>query len=169
MRIFRILLVGAIILIPVHVAVRAAATDFGSCQDDLDRLRKVAAEASRAAGDAQSKMEDFDECKSDPGTFDLMHDRCRSAQSDYESAAGDLEGKMDDVDRRLRDVQSSCGYEFSANKLSSAEAAARHLEGAKQRMCLSYKHLVSLLSRQNALQMCQAQQSVEWCNACLGP
>jgi hypothetical protein len=51
MRISRILLISATALIPTHIAIQAAATDFGSCQDDLDRLRRVAADASEAAGD----------------------------------------------------------------------------------------------------------------------
>jgi hypothetical protein len=76
---------------------------------------------------------------------------------------------MDDVDSRLRDVQSSCDYDFSVNRLSSAEAAARHLNAANQRLCSSLKRLTYLLSRQNALQMCEAQQGVEWCKSCLGP
>jgi hypothetical protein len=169
MRISAILLVGAMTLIPVHVPVQASASDFESCQDDLDRMRKLAADAADAAGDAHSKMEDYDDCKRDPEGHDLSGDGCRSRQSDYESAVSDLGSKMDDLDSRLRDVQGSCDYDFSLNRLSSAEAAARHLDAANQRLCLSFKHLTSLLSRQNALQMCQAQQSADWCEACLAP
>lgn len=169
MRISAILLVGAITLFPLYVTVQAAATDFENCQDDLDRMRKIAADAAEAAGDAHSKMEDYDDCKSDPEAHDLMGDGCRSLRSDYESAASDLGSKMDDLDVRLRDVQTSCDYNFSINKLSSAEGAAKHVGAANQRLCESFKHLASLVSRQNALQTCQGQQSAEWCKACLGP
>src|SRR5579863_1767787 len=107
-------LILAVTFIPSYVV----ASNFGSCRDDLDRLRKVAADASEAADHAQSKMEDYDDCRSDPQAHDLMSDGCRSQRSDYESAVSDLESKMDDLDSRLRDVQSSCGYDFSLNKLS---------------------------------------------------
>ena len=72
------------------------------------------------------------------------HYSCRSQRSDYESALTDLESKMDDLDSRLRSVQTSCGYEFTINRMSAVEASQRRLEAAKHRLCTSIKGLISL-------------------------
>ena len=157
-----------IVAIALPTAAQMSATSWDSCQDDLDRMKKTAAEASDAAGDAHRKMEDYEECRNDPETYDLLRDDCRSLKSDYESAVGEVENTMEELDSRLRDVQSSCDYNFTINRMTSAEAAQHHLSAAQQRLCSSYKHLVPLATSQNVLQMCKAQQGEQWCKACLG-
>jgi hypothetical protein len=42
---------------------QAPMLDLDSCHDDLDRLRRTASEASDAAADAQSELDDFDDCR----------------------------------------------------------------------------------------------------------
>ena len=150
---------------PAHAPLR----DLDSCHDDLDRLRRTASDASEAAEDADSKRRDFDDCEQDT-------DSCRSRRSDYESALGDLESKMDDVDSRLRSVQSSCGYEFTINRMSAGEASqrqleasTRRLEASKLRLCTSMQGLLSMgMTPAAALQMCKTNTDEQFCKACLG-
>jgi len=95
---------------------QTSTTSLDSCHDDLDHLHKAALEAAEAADDAKSKQDEFDDCKRDPETYDLMQDHCRSLAGDNESALNDLESKMDDVDNKLRTVQDSCDYQFTINQ-----------------------------------------------------
>ena len=143
--------------------------DLDSCHDELDRLRRAASDASDAAEEAHSKFREFDDCRRDPETYDLMGDRCHSRRSDYESARSDLESKMEDLDSRLRSVQDYCGYEFTINPLSSSDAARQHLSAAEQRLCTSYKRMLALgMTQQSLLQQCKANMSEQWCRSCLG-
>lgn len=143
---------------------------WSSCQDALDSLRDASSSASDAAKDVKSKRDDFDECQRYPETYDLRGDGCRSLHSDYESAVGDYESKMDDVDSRLEDVQSSCAHAFTINRMSPLEASQRRLDGARQRLCTSYRNFLPSLGAQAVLQMCKAQAGAEegWCKSCLG-
>lgn len=159
------LAVGVIVALEILTAARAARApvlELDSCHDDLDRLRRTASDASDSAEDAKSKFDEFEACRRDPEFHDLMGDGCRSRRSKYQSALSDLESKMDDLDSRLHSVQSSCGYEFSINRMSSLEAAQR-------RLCASYKGFIGLgMTPDNVLQMCKANMDVQWCKACLG-
>jgi hypothetical protein len=133
----------------------------GSCEDELDRLKKRATDASEAAETAKSKLDDLDECRRYPETYDLLHDGCRSRRSDYESAMDDLQSNLDDIDSSLRSVQDSCGYNFSLKTMSSADAAQRSL-------CRSYKRLMSLgVSPSDVLKQCKPQMGDNGCKACL--
>jgi hypothetical protein len=145
-----------------------ASSDWESCHDDLDRTRRASSDASDAADDVKSKQDDFEECKNDPQTYDLLGDHCHSLRSDYQSAVNDYQNKMDDLDSRLRDVQSSCGYEFTINRMSAMDASKQRLDGAKQRLCTSYKNFLPTLSPQNVFQLCKAQMGDDWCKSCLG-
>jgi hypothetical protein len=143
--------------------------DLDSCHDDLDRLRKLASDASDGAESAKSEEDDLNDCLQDPKTYDLLGDGCRSHRSDYESALGDLESKLDDLDSRLRSIQSSCGYEFTINRMSPAEAAQRHLEAAQARFCASLRKLVaSGLPPESVLKMCEVNADEKSCKACFG-
>lgn len=53
------------VLITATVA-QSPTTALDRCHDDLDNLRKAAADASEAADDAKSKRDDFDDCRQDP-------------------------------------------------------------------------------------------------------
>ena len=143
--------------------------DLDSCHDELDRLRRAASDASDAAEGAHSKFREFDDCRENPQTYDLLGDHCHSRRSDYESARNDLESKMEDLDSRLRAVQEYCGYEFTLNRLSSSDVAQQRLDAAQQRLCTSYKRLFALgMTRQSLLQQCKANMSEQWCKSCLG-
>lgn len=141
------LTLGTVILLGMGIltaapAAHAPSLDLDSCHDDLDRLRRGASDASDAAEEAKSKSDEFDDCKRDPELHDLLGDGCRSRRGDFASALSDLESKMDDLDSRLRSVQSSCGYDFTLNRLSSLEASQYRLEASKRRLCTSLQALV---------------------------
>ena len=143
-------------------AAHAPALDLDSCHDDLDRVRRTASDASDSAEDAKSKFDRFESCRRDPEFHDLLSDGCRGRRSEYQSALSDLESKMDDLDSRLHSVQSSCGYDFTLNRMSS-------LEAAQHRLCTSYKKLIGPgITSDNVLKMCKANMDVQWCTACLG-
>ena len=73
------------------------------------------------------------------------------------------------ADSRLHSVQSSCGYEFTINRMSAVEALKRRLEASKRRFCASLNGLVSLgMPPEKALQMCKANADEQLCKACLG-
>ena len=135
-------------------AARTPLLELDSCHDDLDRLRRIASDASDAAGDTKSKADEFEDCRRDPESHDLI---------------GDL-------DSRLHSVHSSCGYEFTVNRMSDlestkrhAEASQRRLEASKGRFCASLQGLVSLgMPPDKALQMCKAHADKQLCKACLG-
>ena len=155
-------LVVAIGILATTTVAHAPSLDLDSCHDELDRLRRIASDASEAAEDAHSKSDDFDDCRRDPEVHDLLGDGCRSQRSEYQSALSDLESKMDDVDSRLHSVQDSCGYEFTINKLSSLEAAQR-------RVCASLRRFVaSGITPENVLKMCKVNMDEQSCKACLG-
>jgi hypothetical protein len=162
-------IVVAMGILTTATVAHAPLLDLDSCHDDLDRLLRTASDASDAAEDARSKSEEFEDCRRDPELHDLLGDGCRSLRSDDESALSDLESKMDDLDSRLHSVQSSCGYEFTINRMSSPEAAQHHLEAVQRRLCASYKtFLGSGMTLDNVLQMCKANMDGQWCKACLG-
>ena len=147
----------------------APTLDLDDCHDELDRLRRAASDASDAAEEGHSKRGEFEDCKRDRDTYDLMGDGCRSRWSDYQSALSDLESKMDDLDARLQSVQSSCGYEFSINRMSSLEAVQRHQQAAQRRLYVSFQGLLGLgMPPNSVLQMCEKNMDVQWCKACLG-
>jgi len=158
-------LVVAMGILTTSTTANAPSLELDDCHDDLDQLRGTASDASDAAEDAQSKREEFEDCRRDS----VLRGGCRSQRSDYESALSDLESKMDDLDSRLQSVHTSCGYEFTINRMSAVEAAQRHVETAKRRLCTSLKQLVRLgMTPYNALQRCKASTDEQWCKACLG-
>ena len=163
-----LLLVISVLMVAQLTATQSISADWDGCHDELDNTRKAAADASDAAEEAHSKLTDFEDCKQDPDTYDLMHDNCRSLLADYESATSDAENALDDLDTRLRSVQDTCGFEFTLNKLSASEAAQKRLDSANRRLCTSYKRFIPTLSAANVLAMCKQSQSEEWCKACLG-
>lgn len=143
--------------------------DLESCQDDLDRLRRAASDGSEAAENAKRKGQEFDSCKADPGSYDLLGDGCRSRRSEYQAALVELESEMETLDGRLRSVQDSCGYDFTINRMSALEASQHRLESSRRRLCASLKQLVALgMSSSNALQTCKTNMDEQWCKVCLG-
>ena len=157
-------IVGALVILTAARAAHAPPLELNGCHDDLDRLRRTASEASDAAEDAQSKREEFEDCRQDSE----FNEGCLSKRTDYESALSDLEGKMDDLDGGLQSVQASCEYEFTINRMSAVEASHRRLEAAKRRLCASLQRIVRLgMTRYNALQMCKSNTDEQWCRVCL--
>ncbi len=140
----------------------APTLDLDSCHDELDGVRTEAGGAADAAEEARTKRQDFEDCKQD-------EQRCISQRLDYASSIEDLESKMDDLDSRIQSTQTECGYEFSVNKLSSIEAAQKHLDASKRRFCQSVRRLLRLgLAPADALRMCRANANEDTCKSCMG-
>jgi len=145
-------IVVAMGILTTSTAAHAPSQELDGCHDDLDRLRRTASDAS----DAAEKFDDFEDCSRNPELHDLLRNGCRSQRSDYESALNDLESKMDDLDSRLYSVQSSCGYDFTINRMSPVEASQRRLDAAKRRLCTSLKEPMRLgIPPDKALQNCK--------------
>jgi DNA repair exonuclease SbcCD ATPase subunit len=150
--------------------------DWSSCQDDLDRLRRRASDASdkaseveSASSDLQSKKDEYEQCRSYPRIYDIYRDRCRSladeyetARSNFESEKSDLESALDDVDSALRSVSGSCGFAFSAGSRATTgqpggDSLCRLLQRYKGRMPL-----------EKLMETCtKAGLTVEQCRVCL--
>jgi hypothetical protein len=92
-------------------------------------VKSAAEDASEAARQAESDRDDLEECQQDP-IHDHRGDSCRTLRSDYDSAVDNLEGQMDDLDSKIDDVQISCHYPFSVNRLSPIQASERRLADA---------------------------------------
>lgn len=159
----------------------ASAADWGSCADDLDRLRRAARDAADKANDVKSKSEDveskseeFENCKRYPDMYDLLGDRCRSkasdyesALSDYESALSDLESELGTVDSRIRSVRSSCEYDLGTTGLPSLSQPPPSRSG--NRACALYRSYKGKLPLETLLKTCTQSQSMSEaeCKKCL--
>jgi hypothetical protein len=157
---FRCALV-TVTLLGTCIAAHHPSVDWGDCQDELDQAKQTAADASDAAEEVHSKLEDVDDCRENPDVYDLMRDGCRSQQSDYDSAIDDFRDKMDEFDTHIHSIQSSCAYEFTVNRISSTEAA-------QQRLCSSYRKLIVLgIAPNDIRQQCKQHMDEQWCENCL--
>lgn len=154
---------------PISSSLEGREINAGSgCQNELESASKAAVDASDAAREASSSRDDFENCQRDPEDYDSRKDGCRGLRSDSESDAGTLESKMDDFDGHVREIQDSCGYAFTINKLSSMEASERKLADANQRLCASYRSLAPLVGAANVANTCKQAKDEQWCNSCLG-
>jgi hypothetical protein len=151
----------------------ALAADWDSCEDDLDRLRRRASDASDAAStvrdmadDLRQKRDELQQCLSYPQAFDLLQDNCQSlrweyenARSSYESAMSDLEGNLDDISSTLRSIEYSCGYAFGAG------ASGRKSTGDS--FCRLLQRYKATVSAATLLQICMKSKSEADCKKCL--
>lgn len=148
---------------------QTASTDWDSCRSQLNTIVDAASNAKRAAGDADSRRDDYENCRQRREVHDVARNGCQEAASDYESAIGDLQSKMENLDNELRAVQGACGYQFTINKMSSVEAAEVHAQAAQRRLCTSFLNLGRLGEVEAVRAMCVQSQGDSWCKACLGP
>ena len=137
----------------------AGPVDWSSCQDDLDRARRSARDASDYASEVESKHNELQDCVNYPDTYDLLQDGCRHYRTDYEDAKTNLTSELDTLNNRLRDVQYSCGYRFSLG------AAAPIPGNSTCQVMLAYK---GRLPDSQLLSFCKARMSEEECKRCLG-
>jgi len=179
-----------VILILVHIPF-AQATDWSSCADELDRLRRAAADASEAAEHVQeykeeleSKKRELEDCLSYPDSYDVMHDRCQSirwdyesALSDYKSSLSDLESELNTLESRLRSVQWSCDFQFilaMPPKIPKVQEKKlpRVLEKEppkvqKKDPCSLYQKYKSSIPKATLLELCKKSMSEDECKKCL--
>lgn len=97
------------------------ASDWNSCADELDRLRRASRDATDAANEVKSKADELENCKQYPDMYDDHGDGCSSKASDYRSALGTLKSELDTVNRRIKSVSSYCGVNLSTLGESSTQ------------------------------------------------
>ncbi len=141
----------------------AVAADWGSCADDLDRLRRAARDGADKANDVKSKYEELENCRRNPNAYDYMRDRCQTKTSDYQSAVRDLESELSTVDRRIRSVRSSCSYDLGGT--GSPGGALRQPSG--NRLCDLYRSYKGKLPIESLLKTCTQSMPEAECKKCL--
>src|ERR1700756_640526 len=134
------------VLIPPLLAASSGATDWSSCQNDLDGVKRAASDASDAAERAQSAREDLeakaDELRSAGSSLRFCSGDCsyyrwhyqsarddfESAKSDYDAAKSDAESELDTLASRVHAASSSCAFALGA-------AASRPTGDPEDRLC----------------------------------
>jgi hypothetical protein len=158
------------VLLTLTLSFAALGADWSSCQDDLDRLRRRASDASDAASRVRSnadeleqKKRDWEDCRAYPQVYDVYRDRCSSqryeyetARSDYESARSTFESSASDVESVIRSAESSCDYQFAASSVGSVDPACRNIQRYKGR-----------LPTQALIDICKRSRTDEQCKKCL--
>lgn len=99
----------------------SSAQDWSSCQDDLDRVRRAARDASDTAQELESKARELEDKRFElQSCLSYRHDRCEFVREEYQrvreeynSKKSDLESELSSLESRFRSVQSSCGYNFA--------------------------------------------------------
>ena len=170
----RLLRIFLVFLILIYIPF-AQATDWDSCADDLDDLRRAADVASDAAKEVQSakeelesKKDELENCINYPKIYDLMRDRCQSVRWDYESALSDyksklsyLESELDTVQSRIRSVQLSCNYQFSIG-------FGQPRPGIQSRdRCETFRKYKGVLPMETLLELCKKYMTGDECKKCL--
>jgi chromosome segregation ATPase len=104
----RVLLILIFIYIPF-----AQASDWSSCADDLDRLRRAARDASDLAQQVElakqefeSKKRELENCLNYPETYAFMRDRCQSLRWGYESALSRYKSELSNLESELNTIES---------------------------------------------------------------
>ena len=167
-------LIFSVFLILIYISF-AQATDWNSCADDLDDLRRAADDASDAANEVQSakeelesKKDELQNCLNYPQIYGLMRDRCQSLRWDYESALSDyksklsyLESELDTVESRIRSVQFSCNHVFLIG-------FGQPKPGVQRRdQCESIRKYKGILQVGTLLELCKKYMTEDECKKCL--
>jgi len=140
-------------------------TDWYSCADDLDRLRRAARDAADIANDVKAKADDFENCKRFPDIYDLIQDRCRGKAYDYQSALSNLKSELNTVDRRIRSVSSSCGMVTSLMETHSSAEPGTPSSGNP--LCEVYRSYKNRLPMETIMKICSKSMSEAECRSCL--
>lgn len=153
----------------------ANTTDWIGCADELDRLRRVARDASDTAQQIESAKQNLDSekgelenCLNYPDSYDMMDDRCQSQRWDYDSARdnyksqiSNLEGELNTVQSRIRSVQWSCDFQFS---LASPPGISK-VPGKDS--CNTYRYFKDKIPIAALLETCKKSIPEDECKKCL--
>jgi hypothetical protein len=143
-----------------------AAAEWGSCHDDLDRLRRAARDASGKAEEVNSKARDVESAKSQLSfcsSRDCSWERLRynSAVSYYNSAKSDLESELDTVASRVRSAEYSCSYDLGSGRIRAP--GPRPPDG----WCAVLHRFKGSLPQQTLIDACKKSRPEEDCKRCL--
>jgi DNA repair exonuclease SbcCD ATPase subunit len=156
----------------------SGAQDWSSCQHDLDRVKRIAQDASDAAEELESlenelrdKKTELQNCFSEPRIYDIYRDRCQSQRAEYEDARQDfshkkarLQDELNALESRLRSIQLSCGYNFTFGAGVPRQSQQQSESSTFCSLLQSYK---SKLTSANLLSICTKSMSEEDCRKCL--
>jgi len=161
----------------------ATASNWSSCESELDDLSSEASDASDYArkvknlleeleskkAELEDKKSELEDCLSFPDIYDYYGDGCQSlnwdyksaideyesAKGDYESAINRLQSELDNIKNVTASVESYCkdSQSFIANKVSTCN----YLTSQKN------KYEISSL-----LQICKSLMSENECKLCFG-
>lgn len=141
--------------------------DWQSCQNELDRLRSRAGEASDRASSTrtaslamEARKREMDECRAtDPKGCRVSADAYDAAQKQVQAARRSLEGALDDADSSLRAANTACDYSMSVTTAPSAVGDP---------ICWLLQRSKGHVSTDRVMEMCKrVGKSEEQCRACL--
>lgn len=150
-----------VVILTCNIIPFAYATDWNSCADDLDRLRRATRDASDAAQQVESEKDELENCLHYPDIYDLMEDGCQSSRWDYNSARSNLESELNTVESRIRSVQWSCDFQFSITPSTGG------LEGPGKDRCNTYRFFKDKLPIEIILDTCKKSLTEDECKKCL--
>ena len=144
------------------------AVDWGSCQDDLDRLRRASRDAADSADTVRSRADDLESAEGNLRSCRIWSRDCsseqwryRSALSDFESAKSTLEAELDTVSSRIRSVEFSCGYDLGSGGFTTSPG------GQVDRFCALLRRLKGRIPDQTLMDTCKKSKTDEECKKCL--
>lgn len=155
-----ILRITRVFLILAYCPLITSASDWTSCADDLDRLRKAASEANNAATQANLEANEFEDCKNFPEVYDLYRDGCRGASSEYRNALSTLENELSTVDGKIRSVALSCGVELSGT-------SSLKIQPSGDRFCDLYISYKGRIPDKQLMNQCRESKTESECTKCL--
>jgi hypothetical protein len=158
MPVFRVL----VAVLGLLVAVSSQASDWDSCADDLDRLRRAARDATDIAARVKSVSDDLESCRQSPKTNDPYRDRCSSLGRDFEGEVSMLNSELDTVSRRVRDVSHSCGVEIG-NRFGSPSSTG----SSGNQMCDLMRRYVGRLPDATLIDTCKKSMPEAECRKCI--
>jgi len=139
----------------------AFSADWGSCADDLDRLRRASRTAADVAEQVKSKASDLENCRRFPGSYDLLRDRCQSRATDYEGEVSRLKLELATMNFIVRSASSSCEVDLG----SARGGVSKPSTGNRQ--CDAYRTYKGLIPDATLMQICTKSLSEQECKKCL--
>jgi hypothetical protein len=127
-----------------------------SCEEGLSSLSSAASNAATVARRFRSVASDLEDCRSFPGSFDLMRDRCRSLQTDYDFALRRLRSELAIVQGSVAVVNGDCRVAASTPNSGNS-------------MCDLLRAYKGALPDADLLRSCGKSMSDADCKKCLGP
>lgn len=146
------------LLVNMLLSCGVLASDFSSCADTLDRLKRVTRDATDAAEDAKSKASSLEYCRQRSSGEYISTDSCFNDKSNLGSAKRTLSGELDTLSRRYKDAQEAC--EIEGPSLSPMQKTG-------DPYCDVYRRYLGRLPVAELMKICAQKMPEEECNKCM--